>query len=117
MSETKKHFLRGNLGKLCPCLSLLLDGQSTDDNLIRKDKGEEMKPRSRSSKADGSTDRKKMEGHCSIGQSPPLAVVPMEEEEEEEEEEEKEEEEEEDDDDDDDDDAISQQTGQGFQWS
>ena len=36
-----------------------------------------------------------MEGHCSTGQSPQWAVVPMEEEEEEEEEEEKEEEEEE----------------------
>jgi len=33
-----------------------------------------------------------MEGHCSIGQSPQWAVVPMEEEEEEEEEDEKEEE-------------------------
>ena len=30
------------------------------------------------------TDRKKMEGHCSTGQSPQWAVVPMEEEEEEE---------------------------------
>ena len=33
-------------------------------------------------------DREKMEGHCSTGQSPQWAVVPMEEEEEEEEEEE-----------------------------
>ena len=33
-------------------------------------------------------DRKKMKGHCSTGQSPQWAVVPMEEEEEEEEEEE-----------------------------
>jgi ribosomal protein L12E/L44/L45/RPP1/RPP2 len=41
------------------------------------------------------TDRKKMEGYCSTGQSPPWAVVPVEEEEEEEEEEEGEEEEEE----------------------
>jgi hypothetical protein len=39
------------------------------------------------------TDRKKMEGYCSTGQSPQWAVVPVEEEEEEEEEEEKEEEE------------------------
>ena len=46
-------------------------------------------------------DRKKMEGHCSTGQSPQWAVVPMEEEEEDEvEEEEKEEEVEEEDDDD-----------------
>jgi hypothetical protein len=42
--------------------------------------------------------KKKMEGHCSTGQSPQCAVVPMEEEE-------GEEEEEEDDDDDDDDDS------------
>jgi hypothetical protein len=34
------------------------------------------------------TDRKKMEGYCSTGQSPQLALVPMEEGEEEEEEEE-----------------------------
>ena len=34
--------------------------------------------------------QEKMEGHCSIGQSPQWAVVPMEEEEEEEKEEEKE---------------------------
>jgi len=33
-------------------------------------------------------DRKKMEGHCSTGQSPQWAVVPVEEQEEEEEEEE-----------------------------
>ena len=51
-----KSFCRGNLGKLRPYLSLLHDGQSTDDSLIRKDEGEEMKPRSRHSKADGSTD-------------------------------------------------------------
>ena len=38
--------------------------------------------------------QKKMEGHCSTGQSPQWAVVPMEEEEEEEEQEEEEEEEE-----------------------
>ena len=30
------------------------DGQSTDDSLLRKDKGEERKPRTRPSKADGS---------------------------------------------------------------
>ena len=29
-------------------------GQSTDDSLLRKDKGEEMKPRTRPSRADGS---------------------------------------------------------------
>jgi len=39
-------------------------------------------------------DKKKMEGHCSTGQSPQWAVVPMEEDEEEGEEEEEEEEEE-----------------------
>jgi hypothetical protein len=37
------------------------------------------------------TDKKKMEGYCSTGQSPQQAVVPMEEEEEKEEEEEEEE--------------------------
>ena len=45
----QKRFLIGNLGKLRPRFSLLHDGQSTDDSLIRKDKGEEMKPRSRPS--------------------------------------------------------------------
>ena len=53
MVETKA-LPRENLGKLSPCLSLLHDGQSTDDRLIRKDKGEEMKPRTRHSKVDGS---------------------------------------------------------------
>jgi len=48
------HFPRGNLGKLRSCLSLLHDGQSTDDSLIRKDKVEEKKPRTRPSNADSS---------------------------------------------------------------
>jgi len=51
-----KRFPEGNLWNLRPCLSLLHDDQSTDDSLLRKDKGEEMKPRTRPSKADGSAD-------------------------------------------------------------
>jgi len=50
----QKRFHRGNLRKLSPHLSLLHDGQSTDDSLLRKDKGEDMKPRTRPSRADGS---------------------------------------------------------------
>ena len=50
-------FHRWNLGKLRPCLALLHDVQSTNDSLLKKDKGEEMKPRTRPSRVDGSPSR------------------------------------------------------------
>jgi len=47
-------FLTGNLVKIRPRISLHHGGQSTDDNLTRKDKVEEIKVRTGLSKADGS---------------------------------------------------------------
>ena len=64
MIETKV-FSRENLGKLRPWLSLIYDGQSTDDNLIRKYKGEEMKPGTRPSKADGLSSNSNPQKPCS----------------------------------------------------